>query len=560
MSACFTFSLSRYFVAVLIMVTASSAGGKNVAPGSGDRLLLVSPETQVVIQVVSRSDGELTNRKWNQAIDRLFNFFDRDGDERLSAEEAVNLPTAFTLRQVVGANFRLMASHRIPWQQLDRDSSRFVSPDELREYYRASGLTGCLIAFGKPPHTAELEEAIWRWLDRDDDGLLSKVETVKLLQTWNTKDANSDQLISPGELVERLTYPGARGSIYVPPWSSSRSVSRSTPIAANQVDEAYEAVIRIANEDQDATWAEHFLKHRDEDADGQLVLSESKFFADRFAELDSDNNQRLSVEELRAWLELPADLNLELEDDVGQPLRCRVSVTHAHFHCEQQEIARVTGDNGIAIDVWALSSIEDPTWLTWATRLQQLFDEADTNGDAQISGEEINESQPEVLMRLIQRIDTNGDQGLAETELEEWLSIVAELRNSHEVVTILDYGRGLFESIDRRRDGAISATELEDFIAGIRDLQLEANQEIGFDMLKDGMTRQRWEVIVSRNQPVDVMGRPIASAPIWFTGMDRNGDGVVSAAEFVGSAEQFGQLDTNGDGRVTIEEARLINE
>jgi hypothetical protein len=37
--------------------------------------------------------------------------------------------------------------------------------------------------------------------------------------------------------------------------------------------------------------------------------------------------------------------------------------------------------------------------------------------------------------------------------------------------------------------------------------------------------------------------------------MDRNGDGFVSRAEFLGSAKEFARLDRNGDGLISPEEA-----
>jgi hypothetical protein len=37
--------------------------------------------------------------------------------------------------------------------------------------------------------------------------------------------------------------------------------------------------------------------------------------------------------------------------------------------------------------------------------------------------------------------------------------------------------------------------------------------------------------------------------------MDKNGDGFVSAQEFIGPPELFAKLDTNHDGRISVEEA-----
>ena len=46
-----------------------------------------------------------------------------------------------------------------------------------------------------------------------------------------------------------------------------------------------------------------------------------------------------------------------------------------------------------------------------------------------------------------------------------------------------------------------------------------------------------------------------ARGPRWFQKMDRNGDGDVSRAEFLGTEEQFKKLDADGDGLISLEEA-----
>ena len=49
-------------------------------------------------------------------------------------------------------------------------------------------------------------------------------------------------------------------------------------------------------------------------------------------------------------------------------------------------------------------------------------------------------------------------------------------------------------------------------------------------------------------------------SPVWFSKMDRNSDGDLSPREFIGSEEDFRNLDADGDGLISSDEARQFEE
>jgi hypothetical protein len=116
--------------------------------------------------------------------------------------------------------------------------------------------------------------------------------------------------------------------------------------------------------------------------------------------------------------------------------------------------------------------------------------------------------------------------------------------------------RSWFAVLDANDDGQLGVRELRSAWERLADAEARA---AGFLSPPDaeapvltltfvpGTAGARGVPLVRRNFP--------ASGPAWFRAMDRNGDGDVSPAEFVGDRDEFRRLDRDGDGLISPEEA-----
>src|SRR5205823_501092 len=102
----------------------------------------------------------------------------------------------------------------------------------------------------------------------------------------------------------------------------------------------------------------------------------------------------------------------------------------------------------------------------------------------------------------------------------------------------------LLLQLDRDGDGCLALNEIP------RRYQLGAQRgPVGGDNLGGVFAISTGGFMGSAPQPQRKEG------PLWFRKMDRNRDGDVSRREFLGTDEQFRQIDKDGDGLISAREA-----
>jgi EF hand/EF-hand domain pair len=317
----------------LLLLVCIGCGPKLPSQRSGTLDLLVTLGKEPIrLEFKPTIDGKSVVELWDAAFAKLHAYADRDGDGFLNKTEAARLPTPFAIRQIVWGQF--VHSTGVVSEELDLNSDAKVSIEELADYYRRAGLGNVLVGVGKPPSTDKLTDALLKTVGT------TEAEWKKAAEVLAKLDSNDDELIGPGELVERTAYPGADGKtdptcealplVLLPQrlsdnhWnktgklerdslkilSSKFDLTKTSEVSAdiNLLDEFHE-VIRIDTgklpEQTTAARKKLLATFAECDADGNGILDEKELSAPKaITLLPLVNEKTLGKKDVEAWFDV----------------------------------------------------------------------------------------------------------------------------------------------------------------------------------------------------------------------------------------------------------------
>jgi Ca2+-binding EF-hand superfamily protein len=525
----------------------------------GYDLVFLGDHRPVLIRLHVRSDGKPLRQAWNDFIDSLFRYLDRDGNGVLSQEELQRAPRPQLLLQLLRGNVtetRTPTSRPMPELQVSLVGGK-VTREGLAGYYRLSGIEP-FVAFiqDKTTQAEALTESLFKNLDLNQDGKLSKDELLAAASSLRTLDLNDDELIS---IQEVLPTPDGNENARMAQRETLKPLSNSTPL------------VLLSPDDSPTRLAYILLGRYDKEQKQKLSRAEINLDQRIFNELDLNHDGELDAEELARFLDWqPIEIDLIVQFsasgsagslDIYDPLLHAPEITSAVPKIENKPLAMRLG--GARIDLQVNGGL--PGAFQAARRfLLDQFETADVEKRGFLDKKQVQGNS--FLAALFPAVEGDGSHKLSKEEFTALVDLLGKAAASSVVLTVSDQGRGLFEMLNSHHDGRLRQRELKLAWARLAPWDRDGDGQISRNeiphqfhvRLSQGPTADSLQLAEGAVIPMatgEARAPEVAKGPLWFQKMDRNGDGEISLREWLGSKEDFQRIDTNRDGIINLEEA-----
>jgi Ca2+-binding EF-hand superfamily protein len=543
-------------------------------PGAVQDIIYFAETRPILIRLHVEVDGKPFDEAWDEYIEALFKYLDRDGDGVLNVAEANRAPSAQDLIQLLGGNLFGGGNQQVV---MNNDTSVLNKPDleaaddkvtleALSRYYRKHGAGPVQVTlYPNQGNAADaLTDVLFELLDTNKDGKLSQAEFDAAEKILMRLDKNEDDLVSTQELIPNIAARYGQAPQEPQPEPDPDDPTGQKKKLKPAPESRFFVVVPDGTQrylGQRMELAQKIIARYDKDNDGKLSRSEISFLGE-FNQLDRNKDGFLDSTELLRFLSLNGDVELVLrigKNEADKPLAGLFAPGGKATRMAKRVALSPFGgvnfaDRGTEIDVQGIEGIR-PNVETARQTFIDTFRALDTDRNLFVTRKQVDDPQAGLLKAIFNIADRNDDGKLSEQELLTYLDLQSKAANAFIRVSLADNGHGLFGMLDGNHDGQLGVRELRTAWERLKKHDQRFDKSISRSDLPP-----QFRILVSRGDPLvngPLLGASAATSagPQWFRLMDRNGDGDISLREFLGTEEEFRKLDLDGDGLISLDEA-----
>jgi Ca2+-binding EF-hand superfamily protein len=517
-------------------------------------VLFFGEKRMVRFRIHLNASGEPLSQRWKKQLRRYFDFLDRDGDGMLNRYEAEFAFTNAGVAQMLRTGFAFQRPDDAPrtFAEMDVDGDGRISFDEFAFFYSPSA--GRIITAQANPtrdNNADiLTEELFKHLDTDKDGKLSRAELMAAEKLLATLDLDEDECLSALEIAPAIF----NGRVPMP---------TNPPAGTNPPPPS---MLAFSPDSVPPSLAQTILTRYDKDKNNKLSWSESPFEEAVFKKLDRNGDGELDASELAAWKDMPPELELEMT--LGEkPEQCSVKLLPrselAPLSRSFKPMTHGTAVFSLGTQIIQLSCYA-PTGVYAQVNRANAFPFPD-NGKGYVTENDLAGPQSQGIRVLFDTIDRDADGKMTRAEYDAFFAFQRDFVNLPLSLVYSAQTPSLFQVLDANGDGRLSVRELRDAWNRLSPLEPGGKDFVTrAALVPQGAIRfGRTNEVFSQNPSPSYLQPAIRQStrgPLWFRKFDRNGDGELSRNEFPGTQEEFDRMDTNHDGYISVEEAEAADK